>query len=240
MSVVACFKVVPDDTSVRVIGGKVETNVPVKISTYDKNAIEEAVRVKEKLGWKAIGVTVGNTDRKSIRDALSMGLDEVVAISAGYLDVAGTAMALAETIRGISPKLVIMAETTTDSSTSALPPYLAQILGYSLVSYVRSLSIQDSSITAERSVGDVEVVEAPLPAVVSVTGEINTPRTPSVKQIMESAKKPVKQINFSSQPLAELVEVQPFVTTRKKVIIEKPMNEAVDQLINYLKGEGVL
>ncbi|ABP94508.1 MULTISPECIES: electron transfer flavoprotein subunit beta/FixA family protein [Metallosphaera] len=240
MSVVACFKVVPDDTSVRVIGGKVETNVPVKISTYDKNAIEEAVRLKEKLGWKAIGVTVGNTDRKSIRDALSMGLDEVVAISTGYLDVAGTAMALAETVRGISPKLVLMAETTTDSSTSALPPYLAQLLGYPLISYVRSLTIHDSTITAERSVGDVEVVEAPLPAVVSVTGEINTPRTPSVKQIMESAKKPVKQVNFSSQPLAELVEVQPFVTTRKKVIIEKPMAEAVDQLINYLKGEGVL
>ncbi|MCH1771091.1 MULTISPECIES: electron transfer flavoprotein subunit beta/FixA family protein [Metallosphaera] len=240
MSVVACFKVVPDDTSVRVIGGKVETNVPVKISTYDKNAIEEAVRLKEKLGWKAIGVTVGNTDRKSIRDALSMGLDEVVAISTGYLDVAGTAMALAETVRGISPKLVLMAETTTDSSTSALPPYLAQLLGYPLISYARSLTIHDSTITAERSVGDVEVVEAPLPAVVSVTGEINTPRTPSVKQIMESAKKPVKQVNFSSQPLAELVEVQPFVTSRKKVIIEKPMAEAVDQLINYLKGEGVL
>ncbi|MEM4956938.1 MAG: electron transfer flavoprotein subunit beta/FixA family protein [Metallosphaera sp.] len=236
MSVVACFKVVPDDTSVRVIGGKVETNVPVKISTYDKNAIEEAVRLKEKLGWKAIGVTVGNTDRKSIRDALSMGLDEVVAISTGYLDVAGTAMALAETVRGISPKLVLMAETTTDSSTSALPPYLAQLLGYPLISYARSLTIHDSTITAERSVGDVEVVEAPLPAVVSVTGEINTPRTPSV----ESTKKPVKQVNFSSQPLAELVEVQPFVTSRKKVIIEKPMAEAVDQLINYLKGEGVL
>ena len=149
-------------------------------------------------------------------------------------------MALAETVRGISPKLVLMAETTTDSSTSALPPYLAQLLGYPLISYARSLTIHDSTITAERSVGDVEVVEAPLPAVVSVTGEINTPRTPSVKQIMESAKKPVKQVNFSSQPLAELVEVQPFVTSRKKVIIEKPMAEAVDQLINYLKGEGVL
>lgn len=84
---------------------KVETNVPVKISTYDKNAIEEAVRLKEKLGWKAIGVTVGNTDRKSIRDALSMGLDEVVAISTGYLDVAGTAMALAETVREYHPSL---------------------------------------------------------------------------------------------------------------------------------------
>ncbi|AWR99117.1 electron transfer flavoprotein subunit beta/FixA family protein [Metallosphaera hakonensis] len=240
MSVVACFKVVPDDTSIRVIGGKVETNVPLKVSTYDKNAIEEAVRVKEKLGWKAIGVTVGNTDRKSIRDALSMGLDEVVAISSGYLDVSGTAMALAETIRSISPKLVIMAESTTDSSTSALPPYLAEVLGYNLVSYARSISIQDSTIRAERSVGDIEVVESPLPAVVSVTGEINTPRTPSVKQIMESAKKPVKQSSFSSQPLSELVEVKPFVTVRKRVIIEKPMEEAVDQLINYLKGEGVL
>ncbi|AEB95841.1 electron transfer flavoprotein beta-subunit [Metallosphaera cuprina Ar-4] len=240
MSVVACFKVVPDDTSIRVVGGKIDTNVQLKVSTYDKNAIEEAVRVKEKTGWKAIGITVGNTDRKSIRDALSMGLDEVIAVNSGYLDVPATAEAIAEAIKNRSPNLVITAETTTDSSTSALPLYLAQQLGFNAISYVRSISINGDKITAERSVGDVEIVEAPLPVVISVTGEINTPRTPSVKQIMESAKKPVTQVNTSARPLSEIIELTPYSVSRKRIVIEKPMEQAIDQLINYLKGDGVL
>ncbi|QKR00265.1 electron transfer flavoprotein subunit beta/FixA family protein [Metallosphaera tengchongensis] len=240
MSVVSCFKIVPDDTLIRPVGGKLETNVQVKISTYDKNAIEEAVRIKEKTGWKAIGITVGNTDRKSVREALSMGLDEVISVSSPYLDVPGTAMAVAEAIKGLSPKIVLTAETTTDSSTSAFPPYLSQVLGYTLVSFARSIAVQGDKVKVERSVGDIEVIEAPLPAVISVTGEINTPRTPSVRQIMESSKKPVKQVEFSQVPLTELVEVKPFVVNRKRVIIEKPMEEAVEQLLSYLKGEGIL
>jgi electron transfer flavoprotein beta subunit len=240
MIAVAGFKIVPDDTLIRAVNGKLELNVPPKISTYDKNAIEEVVKIKEKLGWRAVGITVGNTDRKSVREALSMGLDEVIAVSSGYLDVPGTAQAMAENLKAISPSLVVLAETTTDSSTSALPPYLAELMGFNLVTYVRSMRIEGEVMVAERSVGTVEVVRAPLPAVISVTGEINTPRTPSVKQIMESAKKPVKQVNFSAPLMAELKEVVPFTVNRKRVVIEKPLEEAVDQLINYLKGEGIL
>ena len=241
MNIVALFKIVPDDTLIKIVGNSLDLNVPYKISTYDKNAIEEAVRLKEKFGGKAYGITAGVTDRKTIREALAMGLDEVIAIDMKEMDVMTTAEAIAEQISQIKPDIVLTGESTTDSSGSVLPSYLAALLNYPVITYAKSISIEGGKVRVERNLTTLtEVVETQLPAVISVVGEINTPRIPTVKQILESSKKPVKSVTFNKIPSVKIVNVSPYVIQRKKIIIEGKMEEAVDKLISYLRGEGVL
>ena len=237
----ALFKVVPDDTLIKAVGGSLDLNVPYKISTYDKNAIEEAVRLKEKHGGKAVGVTAGITDRKAIREALAMGLDEVIAIDMKDMDVKTTAEAIAEQVSQIRPELIIAGESTTDSSGGVLPAYLAALLGYPVITYAKSITVEGNKVRVERNLTTVtEIVEAEMPAVISVVGEINTPRIPTVKQILEASKKPVKSVTFNGTPSVKVTNVTPYVIQRKKVIIEGNMEEAVEKLLSYLRGEGVL
>lgn len=241
MNIVVGFKIVPDDTMVKVSGDKLLLDVPLKISTYDKNAIEEAVRLKEKFGGKVVGITVGNNDKKSIREALAMGVDEAIVVNSKNLDVYGTAMAITENVKSLNPDVIIFGEQTVDSGTSGVPGYVAELLGLPYVSNIKSLKIEGKKITADRGmVSYVETVEAELPLVISVGGEINTPRIPSVRQIMESSKKPIKEINFDIQPKVKVVETRPLKVNRKKVVIEGKMEEAVDKLIEKLKEDGVL
>ncbi|ARM74717.1 electron transfer flavoprotein subunit beta/FixA family protein [Acidianus manzaensis] len=241
MNIVVGFKIVPDDTMVKVSGDKLLLDVPLKISTYDKNAIEEGIRLKEQFGGKVTGITVGNNDRKSIREALAMGIDEAIVINSKNLDVYGTSLAISENIKSINPDIIIFGEQTVDSGTSGVPGYVAELLSLPYISNVKSLKIEGKKITADRGmVSYLETVEGELPLIISVGGEINTPRIPSVKQIMESSKKPVKEVNFEIEPKSKVSEVKPLQVNRKKVVIEGNINEAVDKLIEKLKEDGVL
>lgn len=241
MNIVVGFKIVPDDTMVKVSGDKLLLDVPLKISTYDKNAIEEAVRLKEKFGGKVVGITVGNNDRKSIREALAMGVDEAIVVNAKNLDVYGTAMAIVEHVKSLAPDVIIFGEQTVDSGTSGVPGYVAELLGLPYISNVKSLKIEGKKLTADRGmVSYVETVECELPAVISVGGEINTPRIPSVRQIMESQKKPIREVNFEVQPKVNVLGVKPFKVNRKRIVLEGKMEEIVDKLIEKLKEDGVL
>ncbi|AOL16395.1 electron transfer flavoprotein subunit alpha [Sulfolobus sp. A20] len=242
MNIVVGFKIVPDDQMIKVVGDKLVTDAPPKISTYDKNAIEEAIRLKEKFGGKVTGITVGSNDRKSIREALAMGVDEVIAVISNKIDVYATAMAIVENIKPLNPDVVLFSEMSTDSGTSALPAYVAEALGLPYVSNVKSLKIEGNKVIADRGmVSYVETIETTLPVVLSVGGEINTPRIPSVKQIMESSKKPVKEVKFDIQPKVIVKEVKPLLVNRKKIVIEEnDIEKAVDKLLEYLKSDGVL
>ncbi len=243
MNIAVNFKIVPDDQMIKPMGDKLVVDVPLKISTYDKNAIEEAVRLKEKFGGKAVGITSGIYDLKSIKEALAMGLDEAVFIDLKSSDVYSTAMAISETLKQYNPDIVLFAEMSTDSGTSSLPGYVAELLGYPYVSYARSINIEGNKIRVERSMlTHVEVIESTLPAVISVSGEINTPRIPSIKQILEASKKPIKQVKFDNiTPKVVIKDVKPFVINRKGVVIEEEsVEKAVDKLLEYLKSDGVI
>ncbi|EWG07654.1 MAG: Electron transfer flavoprotein, beta subunit [Candidatus Aramenus sulfurataquae] len=242
MNIVVGFKVVPDESLIRVSEDKLLLDVPLKLNTYDKNAIEEAVSLKERNGGRAIGITVGAGDRKVIREALAMGLDEVIVVKSNDLDVYDTSMAISENVRGLNPDLIIFGEQTVDSGTTGVPRYVAELLGMPFVSNVRSFSLEGKKFVAERGmVSYSEKVEGELPAVISVGGEINTPRIPSVRQIMESSKKPVKEVNFSLETKVKVKDVKPIVVKRKRVVIkEGDMGKAVDKLIELLRSEGLL
>ena len=130
----------------------------------------------------------------SLRQALAMGADRLVLVSdeaAVGADYLGTAKVLAKAIEETGAELVLLGSDATDARGGVLAATLGEVTGRAWVTSANSLSVSGSSITVERQSDDgVDTVEAPLPAVVSVTKAINEPRYPSLKGIMGAKKKP--------------------------------------------------
>jgi len=145
-----------------------------------------------------IGVTVGTPESaKGVKDGLSRGMDQAFFVSDPSfkdLEPSQTAAILAEVIRSRIPQydLIACGEGSSDLYAQQVGPRLAELLGIPCVCFVQKLSIEGGRLRAERRVEDgVEVVEAPLPALVTVLPDINTPRIPGVRDTLMAGKKPV-------------------------------------------------
>ena len=172
-----------------------------KISDDDKNAIEEAVRLKEKNGGSVTAVCVGTTDvKKSAKEAWQW-----VAIRARLVidptfqdgDAINTAYVLSQAIKKIGKfDLIITATGTTDSLSGVVGPSLSEHLDLPLISCASKVTLVGTKLTAERSTDEgIETLECELPALVSVSREINQPRFPTLIQIMSAGKKEMLEWN---------------------------------------------
>ena len=128
-----------------------------------------------------------------------------------------------------------------------VPPMMGEMLGFPYVGYARKIDVSGQSAKVERSLEDsVEVVEAPLPVVISVVSEINEPRYPTLIQIMQAGKKPLEELSPDSvlpgsKPAASLiVTMKAQAMARKKVVFEGPPEETAKKLVDALASEGVL
>ncbi len=235
----------------------VTAGVPRKISDFDKNALEEAVRLKEKLGGEVLTVTVSAEDAKtSIREALAMGADRGYVVTEEALqnsDTLVTSLVLAEAIKKIGQfDLILCGEASIDGFSAQVGPRLAEILNFPVITYARQISLEGTTLTVERFLEDrYETVRATTPAVVTVTKEINEPRIPSLMAIMKASKKEIVfwklvDINISPEHVGEagsgvrIIEVLAPKVERKKIVIkgETPA-EIADQLVKALIQEGV-
>jgi len=208
-TIITCFKWVIDEAYIRrgSSGDLDFSAVDYKISDYDRNAIEEAVKLKAAHGGTVAALTVGVPEAtKGIKDALSRGPDKAFfAADASFnnLEPSQTAVLLAAVIRSsITPyDLILCGEGSSDLYTQQVGPRLAEILGIPSISFVQKVDIQDGKVIAERRVEEgVEVVMAPLPALVTVLPDINIPRIPGVKDTLMASKKPVVTIKKEDLP----------------------------------------
>jgi len=257
--IIVCLKQAVDVSQLKIDPATrqlITASAPKKISDFDKNALEEAVKLKEKLGdAEIVTVTVTAEDAKTVlREALAMGADKAyVVLDGGVKDVdtAGTAVVLAEAIKKVGEyDLILCGESSLDSFSGLVGSRLTELLGLPMISSVRKLSVEGDAVVAERSLEDaVETVMAKLPAVVSVTREINVPRIPSLMMIMKASKKEIvtwslADLNVAGERLApkiELLEVLAPKTERKKIRIagESPQ-EIAEKLAEALVQEGVV
>ena len=231
-------------------------SAPKKISDFDKNALEEAIRIKEKLGDVEIfTLTVTSEDAKAVlREALAMGADKAYVVNDSSfkdVDTLGTARILVEAIKKIGEfNLVLCGETSLDSFSGLVGSRLAELLNLPQISSVRKLSVEGDTVIAERALEDsIETVKAKMPALISVTREINQPRIPSLMMIMKASKKEVvtwtaADLGIQKEKLAskiEVIEVLAPKTERKKIKItgENPQ-EIADKLAKALIQEGVV
>ncbi len=200
MKIAVCVKEVPDTTAEKRIDPStfrlVRTEGDRMLNEFDKYAVEEAIRLKEAgTADEVILVSLGPEKAvESLRQALAMGADRLVLVSdpaAAGSDYLGTARALAKAIDETGAELVLLGAEATDARSGVLTATLGEISGRTWVTSANSIAVNGSSITIERQSDDgVDTVEAPLPAVVSVTKAINEPRYPSLKGIMGAKKKP--------------------------------------------------
>ncbi len=198
LNIVVCMKQVPDTTEVRI---NPETNTLIRdgvdsiINPFDTYAIEEAVRLCERVeGSKTTILSMGPPQvESSLKDALSVGADEVVLLSdrefAGA-DTWATSYTLAAAMKKLKPDLIITGKQAIDGDTAQVGPGIAVHLDMPQVCYVSKIrEINDEVAIVERLLEDGhEVVEVKLPAVLTVVKEINEPRLPSLKGKMKAKK----------------------------------------------------
>jgi electron transfer flavoprotein beta subunit len=178
-----------------------ETNTIIRegveaiINPFDEYAIEEGVRIKEKVGGNVTVLSMGIPKVADLlRETVAVGADNAVLLSdrafAGA-DSLATAYALSMGIRKIGAyDLIICGKQATDGDTAQVGPSLAEKLGIPHTTYVRKIEeITDGTVRCQRMTEDgYEVIEMPLPAVITVVKEINEPRLPSMKGKLKAKK----------------------------------------------------
>jgi electron transfer flavoprotein beta subunit len=206
LQIIACVKQVPDpeapassfkvdEAAKKVVPAAGVTPV---ISQFDALAVEAALRIKDTVGDAKITViSMGpETARDVIKHSLAMGADEGVLITDAALnngDSYTTALAISKAIQKIGDfNLVLCGRQATDWDAGVVGYGIAEMLGIPSVSLAKSVVMQDSKVVVERVLAEgYDTIEAPTPALVTVSNELGEPRYPKLQQIMMAARKQV-------------------------------------------------
>lgn len=202
MNIIVCVKQVPGTNEVKM---NKETNTIIRegveaiINPFDSYAIEEGVRLKERLGGAVTVLSMGIPSVAGLlKETIALGADDAVLLSdrafAGS-DTLATAYALSMGIKKLGQyDLIICGKQAIDGDTAQVGPSLAEKLQIPHTTYVRKIEeIREGYIRCERMTDDgYEVIEMPLPAVITVVKEINEPRLPSLKGMMRAKKAEIK------------------------------------------------
>ena len=207
MLIVACIKQVPDTTQVKidpVTNTLVRQGIPIIVNPYDTNALEESLRIRERFGGRVVALSMGppNAD-VTLRKALALGVDDAVLLSDrvfGGADTLATSRVLSAAIEKLAqpdePLLVVCGRQTIDGDTAQVGPGIATRMGLTqltLVDSVQNVDLKARRIRVRRKLeGRHEIVEAPLPALLTVVREINRPRYPTVPKRLEAVTAAVK------------------------------------------------
>lgn len=255
MKVAVLMKRVPDTASVFKIGAdnkSVDTeNLKFIMSPYDEHAMEEAILTREAgKADEVIVVTMGQDGtQETIRTALAMGADRAVFVkdpAAEGVNCKGTAMILAAALKTEDVGLIFAGKQAVDDDASQVPERVAEILDIPHASVVMSFELADGTATVEREIeGGHYKMEMALPALFTIQKGINTPRYPTLPNIMKAKKKEIKEltladIGLSAEDVASGVSVESMSLPRQErlnKIIEGDNNERVTQLLSLLREE---
>ena len=261
MNICVCMKQVPGTTEVKI---NPDTNTLIRqgienvINPFDAYAIEEGVRIKERNGGKVTVISMGPPQAEdALRETISLGADEAVLLSDGAFagaDTWATAYTLAKAVEKTGDcALVICGRQTIDGDTGQVGPEMAEMLGIPFVAYVSQiLDISDHAILLRRMVEEGhEIVQTELPAVITVTKEINVPRLPSLRGITKSKSAVIptwgiaelgidKEMVGRSGSSTEVIKV--FFPQREHVaeMLEGDIETQTSKLIDRLKTTGFL
>jgi electron transfer flavoprotein beta subunit len=259
MNSIVCLKEVPDtETRIEVRGGKiVEEGIQYVVNPYDEFALEEALKWQEKYGGKVTLVSLGpERARESILKGLAMGADEVYHLSdEAFLDgdTYTTAKALAAAIKKLGEyDAIFCGRQAVDDENAAVGIMLAELLDLPHVSVVSELEIAEDakSAKAKRDIeGGKEVVELPLPAVITAQKGLNEPRYPSFRGIRQARSKPFTQWSVADVGLEtggvgaagaklEVLEILPPPERPPGRIVPGEPAEAAKEVVRLLRDEA--
>ena len=221
MNVLVLVKEVPDpDAAVTLDDGEnvVIGDVPSLPSPYDENAIEAALEIKESVGGQITVATLGAPEaEKTLVQAMAMGADAAVLVEEptwpldGY-DVADILANAAKMLGDID--VILCGREAADTSAGLIGPTVAEILGYASVTLVTSIEAAGDCLRLERPAEDgYDLMECRPPLVLSVGGQVNRPRYPTVMAMMQARRKGVQ--HWTLDDLG--IDVEPATPGRARV-----------------------
>jgi electron transfer flavoprotein beta subunit len=210
MHIVVCIKQVPDSAQIRVhpvTNTIMRQGVPAIVNPYDLFALEEALRLKDQFGGRVTVLTMGPPQaEEALRKCISFGATDAILVTdrafAGA-DTLATSYALAAAVRKIGTDqavdLVFTGKQTIDGDTAQVGPGVAKRLGYQLLTYVSrvvKLDLDASRLVVERRAeGGVQVLESPLPALITMLEGTNEMRFAGLADMLRAARFPVRKWN---------------------------------------------
>jgi electron transfer flavoprotein beta subunit len=252
MNIIVCAKQVVDVSEMKIDPNTkkpILQGVPQKISDIDKNAMEEAIKIKEKHGGKITVITVGPADAKErIKELLAMGADEGVLVTPpDKNDYHIISNLLAGAIKKIGEyDIVLCGEASIDMFSGQIGPRLAGLLNIPQITYAQNVTVEKDKVTAERNMGEKAVTsESSFPVLITVTKEINEPRLPSLMEILGAANKPINELNADSllsdlNPKVAMLDLKGISMERKNIVYQNDLDESIGKLVDSLAKEGVL
>ncbi|MBP1764240.1 MAG: Electron transfer flavoprotein alpha/beta-subunit [Firmicutes bacterium] len=254
MNIITCFKVVPEeqDIIIKSNGELSFERAKTTISNYDLNSIEAGTQLIEANGGTLIALSVGAAnidDSKLKKNVLSRGPESVFLLADAQLensDTHQTALALKAAIEKIGNyDLILCGEGSADLYAQQVGNQLGQLLNLPTVNSITKITEGKGKVVVERTLEDeVETLELDLPAVVSVTSDINLSRIPSLKQILAAGKKPstvwsLADVNLTKPAdTIEIIETKaPQQVERKQDVVEGDSEDAIKKFIEKIAVE---
>lgn len=265
MNIVVTIKQVPETSNVKMdpeTGTMMRTGVESVINPLDLYALEAALRLKEARGGTVTAITMGPPQaEKALKEAIAMGCDAAALVSDrkfGGSDTWATSYTLAHAIRKIKEfDLVIAGERATDGDTAQVGPGIAAWLDIPLATYVAHIEkIAAKSIVVERLVEvGYQILEVPLPALITVVKEIAAPRLPTLGGKKLSMAADIPLFNYENMELdqaslglkgspTKVVKIDTPKVTRGGTVVsvtdDASLSDAMDKLMAYLESKEVI
>lgn len=234
------------DTKVALKDGKIsEDGVTLVINPYDEYALEQAIRIKEAAGGTVTILTIGPAKaEEAIRKGLAMGADDAVLIAQPEgADEFGLARVLAAACKARPFDLILGGNMSVDNGAGQVAIRVAQELGIAYVGAATKLEINGTTARVERDAeGDVEVITANLPVLVTAQQGLAEPRLPSLPGIMKAKKKPVTQqtaadLGVTAAARTQVVDLQITDSSRQTKMVPGIAAEQAASVVHALREE---
>jgi len=260
MNIIVPIKQVPDTTEVRIdpeTNTLVREGVPSIINPFDENAIEAALQLREAHGGEVTVITMGPPQAaEALRQALAMGADKVFLLSdrafAGS-DTLATSYTLARAVKHLDAyDMIVCGKQAFDGDTAQVGPGLAEHLGIPQVTYAIGVEVEGKRAKVKRLLDDrFEIVDAPLPCLLTVVKQINEPRHAGLKGVMKARKAEIPTLtaeDIGADPArcglagspTNVVRVFTPTRGRKAERIEGEPPQAAHALVQKLRAEKVI
>lgn len=249
MKIAVCIKRVPDmDVRFKIAAGGMsvdESGLKFDISDFDGYAVEAALQLRERQpdpAGEVVVISLGSDAvHETLRKAMSMGADRAVQLKhdAPVFDSFAIAGALAAELREGAYDLIMFGRMSIDTANQSVGPMVAELLGLPCITAISKLDIDGGAVKARRELeGAYELVECPLPAIVTIDEGIARPRYPSLKGIMSAKKKPLdmRTAQLGEQRLTLAKMALPPERAAGRIIGEG--KDAVPELVRLLQEEA--
>ncbi len=200
MEILVCIKQVPDTAEVKInpeTNTVIRAGVPNIVNPFDKNGLEEALKLKEKHGGRVVVLSMGPEQAKeALRECLAIGADEAYLVSDrvfGGADTLATSYTLAKAIEKLGKfDIIFCGKQAIDGDTAQVGPQIAEALDIPQITYAAAVDVEGTTIRVKREHEEgYEIIETTLPVLLTAVKDLNEPRFPSIKGKMKAKKKEI-------------------------------------------------